>query len=158
MKVHKTNSNVAPSIENSCFQTLQGNAKQIQHLRSIRRYHVVQVAGHVGEGEVRVAVDGDIGRVPVLAHADGAGVVDSVVRHLVRRALGADQPCARPFTCQTLSTAQHPALRSLGVHSCVDRSTACLLAAYIDSSSQLSNLIQGSLPASINAIIRRGHH
>ena len=56
--------------------------------------HVVQVGGHVGEGEGGVAVDGDLWRGRVLAHADAARVVDRVVGHLQRRAARADQACS----------------------------------------------------------------
>ena len=56
-------------------------------------HHVVQVAGHVGEGELRVAVDADLRRVAILAHADGSRIVDGIVRHLARRALRADDAC-----------------------------------------------------------------
>mmetsp|Transcript_3475 Transcript_3475/g.8665 ORF Transcript_3475/g.8665 Transcript_3475/m.8665 type:complete len:245 (-) Transcript_3475:748-1482(-) len=46
------------------------------------KHHVVQVRGHVGEGKLGVAVHRDLGRRAVLAQADGARVVDGVLRHL----------------------------------------------------------------------------
>ena len=57
-------------------------------------HHMVQVAGDIGEGEPRVAVDADLRGVAVLAHADGPRVVDGVVRDLPRGALRADDACA----------------------------------------------------------------
>lgn len=50
----------------------------------------MEVAGHVGEREFGVAEDLNLGRLPVLAHADGARVRDGVLRHRPRRQLGAD--------------------------------------------------------------------
>ena len=58
---------------------------------------MMQVTGHVGEGEAGVPVDGDVRRVPVLSHAYGARIMDRIVRHLVRRALSADETYA-PIT------------------------------------------------------------
>ena len=53
----------------------------------------MQVAGHVGKGEVGVPVHRDIGRISILAHADGARIKDRIMGHLVWRAFGADQTC-----------------------------------------------------------------
>jgi hypothetical protein len=55
------------------------------------KHHVVQVAGHVGKGEGRVPIDADVRGAAILAQADGARVIDGILRHLYRGALGADE-------------------------------------------------------------------
>eukprot|EP00955_Chlamydomonas_euryale_P047020 353562-Chlamydomonas_euryale.AAC.6 len=52
------------------------------------KYHVVQVARHVGERELGVAVHGHLGRRAVLAQTDRARVVDGVLRGAAGRAGG----------------------------------------------------------------------
>ncbi len=65
-------------------------------------HHVVQMTGDVGECELRVAVDADLRRIAVLAHADGTRIVDGIVRHLPRGALRADDACAEEAAGVTL--------------------------------------------------------
>ena len=62
--------------------------------RQAATHHVVQMTGHVGERELRVAIDADLRRIAILAHADGSRIIDRIVRHLPRGALGADDACA----------------------------------------------------------------
>ena len=66
-------------------------------------HHVVQVTGHIGECEPRIAVDADFRGIAVLAHADGARVVNGVVRDLPRGALRADDACACKSRLSTLA-------------------------------------------------------
>lgn len=49
-------------------------------------HHVVQVAGHIWEGEGRVSIDGDFGRAPLLTHADDASIIDRIATDVDRAA------------------------------------------------------------------------
>lgn len=54
-------------------------------------HHMVEVGRDVGEGEGGLAVDGDVGGGALLPHADGPRVVNRVLAHPRRAALGVDQ-------------------------------------------------------------------
>ncbi len=56
-------------------------------------HHVMQMRGHIGKGEARVAVHVDLRSVAVFPQADGACVIYCVAHHLMRLAVCADEPC-----------------------------------------------------------------
>mgnify|MGYP007114690360 CR=1 FL=1 len=56
-------------------------------------HHVVQVGGHIWEGEVRVPIDGHVWCRALFPHADGAGVVDGVLTHMPGVAAGVYEAC-----------------------------------------------------------------